>query len=76
MPDTHLKVAPSSGLDMGSGPCSEMGLEAEAVKVVLDCTERSGLALTEGPLGFGGKEPVGWRMVPDFAALAHTALVL
>ena len=30
----------------------------------------------EGPRGYEGKEVVGWRMVPEFAALAHTALVL
>lgn len=53
-----------------------MELEAEAVKVVPDCTERSALASTEDPREFAGKELVGWRRVPDFAALAHTALVL
>ena len=50
-----------------------MALEAEAVKVVLDCMAHIGLAKTEGPRECEDMELVGWRMVLVFAALAHTA---
>lgn len=42
------------------------------MKVVLGCMVRNGLVLKEGPQECEGKELVGWRMLVEIAALAHT----
>lgn len=50
-----------------------MALEEVVVKVVLGYRVRNGLVWRRGPRECEGREPVGWRMVAEIAALARTA---